>query len=325
MIEEIAKSLYKVEVPLPNNPLKSVNSYFIKDPSRNLIIDTGLNLPECKDVLLSAIEKLHLDLNKTDFFITHLHADHLDLAAFLTTKTSKIFLNQVEATILNNQNRWDIIRALYLEHGFPEEDLQKMGESHLVQGFINGRYRLDFKLVNENEMIQIGDYTFQCISTPGHSPGHMCLYEPDKKILFSGDHILFDITPNITNWPNIENTLQEYLLSLDKIYPLDVNLVLPGHRMLQNNHRKRILELKEHHRARANEILAAMDIKWNLANQIAPFITWDVSYKSWAEFPTPQKFYAVGEVIAHLKYLESKGKIQSKLQNGQLLFSRRIA
>jgi glyoxylase-like metal-dependent hydrolase (beta-lactamase superfamily II) len=81
MIEEIAKSLYKIEVPLPNNPLKSINSYIIKDQSRNLIIDTGLNLPECKDVLLSAIERLHLDLNKTDFFITHLHADHLELWA----------------------------------------------------------------------------------------------------------------------------------------------------------------------------------------------------------------------------------------------------
>ena len=58
--------------------------------------------------------------------------------------------------------------------------------------------------------------------------------------------------------------------------------------------------------------------------QIAPIITWDVSYKSWDEFPTPQKFFALGEVIAHLKYLEAEGKIQSELQNGQMLFSRRM-
>jgi len=60
----------------------------------------------------------------------------------------------------------------------------------------------------------------------------MCLYEPDKKIFVSGDHILADITPNISTWNELANPLKEYLSSLDKVYPLDVSLVLPGHRSL---------------------------------------------------------------------------------------------
>jgi len=78
-------------------------------------------------------------------------------------------------------------------------------------------------------MIDIGRYSFRCIETPGHSPAHFCLYEAKNKILVSGDHILFDITPNITFWPQLDNSLKSYLDSLDKVYNLDVNLVLPGH------------------------------------------------------------------------------------------------
>lgn len=321
MIEEITTSLYRVEVPLPKNPLKSVNSYIIKSLHRNLIIDTGMNLPESRGVFLSALEKLGIDLKKTDFFITHFHIDHLELATSLVTETSKLYLNQIEATTLKNANRWSTSRSFYLAHGFPEDEMQKVENSRLVRGYRLDPFKFEFQRIKEDDLLQIGDYTFRCINTPGHSPGHMCLYEPSKKILISGDHILFDITPNITSWPNKENSLKVYISNLDKIYPLDTNVVLPGHRTPQNNQKKRILELKEHHRARANEMLAILDINWKSAYEIAPLVSWDVSYNSWDEFPAPQKFFAVGEVIAHLRYLEGEERIQSRSANGKILFS----
>lgn len=322
MIEQIAKSLYRVEVPLPHNPLKSINSYFIKAPDRNLIIDTGMNLPECKEALISAATKLEIDLTQTDFYITHLHGDHLELASYLATKTSKIYLNQTEATFLSHPLGWEIYRSFCLNCGFPENELHKMEQDPMTQGFKSGEFRLDFVGLNENDILTNGEYSFSCVATPGHSPGHMCLYEPDKKILISGDHILFDVTPNITSWPFMENALSEYLKNLDKVYPLDVTLVLPGHRSIQNNHQKRILELKEHHRARASEILTALGEEVKTAWQIAPTVTWDVSYKSWEQFPTPQKFFAMGEVMAHLRYLEGEGTIHSGLKHGQIVFYR---
>jgi glyoxylase-like metal-dependent hydrolase (beta-lactamase superfamily II) len=322
MIEEVGKSLYRVEVPLPKNPLKSVNSYFIKSADRNLIIDTGMNLPESRSVFVSALEKLEIDLKKTDFFITHFHIDHLELATSLVTETSKLYLNQIESTVLNNSNRWSASRAFYLAYGFPEDELQKVENSHLVRGYRLGQFRFEFQQIKENDVFRIGDYTFQTINTPGHSPGHVCLYEPLKKILISGDHVLFDITPNITAWPNMENSLSEYLKNLDKIYPLEVNLVLPGHRSIRSDHRKRILELKEHHRARANEVLTSLNATGKTSYQVAALISWDVTYKSWDDFPAPQKFFAVGEVIAHLKYLEGQGIVRSNLQDGKIWFWR---
>ena len=77
MINEIASNLFCIELPLPQNPLKSINAYVIKGKNRNLIIDTGMNRPECKAVLFPALNELRVDMEKTDLFITHLHADHL--------------------------------------------------------------------------------------------------------------------------------------------------------------------------------------------------------------------------------------------------------
>jgi glyoxylase-like metal-dependent hydrolase (beta-lactamase superfamily II) len=322
MIEEIALSLYRVEVPLPHNPLKSINSYFIKAREHNLIIDTGMNLPECKQALSSAVTKLEIDLNQTDFYITHLHVDHLELASYLATRTSKIYLNKTEAAILSHPISWEVYRSFCLNCGFPEDEMKKMEQNTMTQGFRSGQFRLDFVGLHENDFLKIGDYSFNCVETPGHSPGHMCLYEPDKKILVSGDHVLFDITPNITSWPSMENALGEYLKNLDKIYPLNVTLVLPGHRSIENNHRKRILELKEHHCTRVAEVLSALGEEVKTAYQIAPMVTWEVSYKSWEQFPTPQKFFAMGEVMAHLRYLEGEGTIHSGFKHGRIFFSR---
>ena len=79
MIEEIQPSLFRLEVPLPNSPLKFLNSYVVRSSARNLIIDTGLNRKECLDAMQGGLKQLDIDLAKTDFFITHLHADHFGL------------------------------------------------------------------------------------------------------------------------------------------------------------------------------------------------------------------------------------------------------
>ncbi|GAF68517.1 unnamed protein product, partial [marine sediment metagenome] len=169
--------------------------------------------------------------------------------------------------------------------------------------------------------INIGDYLFKCIETPGHTNGHMCLYEPSKKIFISGDHILNDITPNISLWSDEWDPLNEYLMSLDKVYDLDVKLVLPGHRSIFKDFKGRIQELKYHHQARVGEVLSALEKGGKNAFQVAPQLSWDVTYEAWELFPTLQKWFAFGETVAHLKYLEEKGKIRREMQGQKVVFS----
>ena len=323
MIEEILPGLYKIEIPLPKNPLKALNSYLIKGKDRFLIIDTGMNRQECMHEMLSCLGRLSVDLKKTDIFVTHLHSDHLGLVGNLASDTSKVYFNELEAYIVGSERsekHWRDLDAIYRSHGFPAGELEKAMESH--PGHVYGLKRhIDFCILQEGYIIDIADYSFRCIETPGHSPGHICLYEPNNKILISGDHILFDITPNITFWPEMDNSLKEYLASLDKVYALDVHLVLPGHRNIWNNHRRRITELQEHHQARLNEVLSALEEGEKTAFQIAAYISWDINYSSWEQFPPSQKWFAVGETVAHLKHLEENKKIKRRKKEQKIVFS----
>ncbi len=97
MIEKIFDDLYRLEIPLPRSPLKALNSYLIRGEDRFLIIDTGMNRETCLKAMRACLKELEVDLNKTDFFITHLHADHLGLIAHLATDSSKVYFSRAEA------------------------------------------------------------------------------------------------------------------------------------------------------------------------------------------------------------------------------------
>ena len=125
MFEEVAPSIYKVKIPLPHNPLGSLNSYFIKGNDRTLIVDTGFNIPECKEAMYAALHELDIDLQKTDFFITHLHADHSGLVANLTdgSPTAKVYCTEIDSRITNDAiyygDYWHKIGDFFGIYGFP--------------------------------------------------------------------------------------------------------------------------------------------------------------------------------------------------------------
>ena len=177
-------------------------------------------------------------------------------------------------------------------------------------------------VLQDGDEIIAGDYRFKCVSTPGHSLGHTCLYEPNKKILVAGDHILIDITPNIQCWSDDHNPLQNYLASLDKVNDMEIDLVLPGHRRLITDHRRRIAELKEHHQRRLKEVISILGDDPKTAYQVASQMTWDLDCDSWEQFPRAQKWFATGEAIAHLRYLEKKGFITRRDKGGMTRFTR---
>jgi glyoxylase-like metal-dependent hydrolase (beta-lactamase superfamily II) len=322
MVEEILANLYRIKLPLPKSPLKEVNSYVIKGLERNLIIDTGWNREECMNVMQARLKELRVDLNCTDFFITHLHADHLGLVSNLATDNSTIYFNQQEACKVNVGFRWDDKVNFARINGFPESELQKVLHNHPGYKY-NSKGSMTFNVLKEDDTINIGNYIWRCVETPGHTNGHMCLYEPNKKVIVSGDHILNDITPTISLWSNEGNPLKEYLGSLDKIYKLDIKLVLPGHRNIFMNCKERIQELQHHHQERADEVLSILKKDIKNAYQIASQMSWDIDCISWDLFPIIQKWFAVGEAIAHLKYLEEEGRVQREMLEQNIMFSLR--
>jgi glyoxylase-like metal-dependent hydrolase (beta-lactamase superfamily II) len=322
MIEQIQEDLWRIEVPLPGNPLKSINAYYVKGEPRSLLIDTGLDRKVCLDAIRSGLDAVGADPDKTDFFITHMHADHSALVPKLARESSRVYFNGPDAEVFKEIGHWEVILRYAGRNGFPEDELRAALQNH--PGYKHGATKIpDLTLLEDGDRIEVGNYRFTCVQTPGHTRGHMCLFEPEKRILLSGDHILIDITPNIQCWREEMNPLDDYLASLDKVYALEVDLVLPGHRRLFRNCRERIDELKAHHERRADEALGVLGEGSRDAYQVASQMTWDLDYASWEHFPVAQKWFATGEAIAHLMYLEGKGEVSRNLEANNVTFSRR--
>jgi len=271
--------------------------------------------------LVSGLKECSVDWSQADFFITHMHADHAGLVSTLAGEGAIIYFGRADAEIIRSTatEHWEKQINFARKCGFPEEEIAKAIGSHPGRRY-SPNNSLNLCVSKDGDRISADDYLFECIETPGHTEGHICLYEPSKKILICGDHILVDITPNITLASEERNSLKEYLMSLDKVYDLDVELVLPGHRSIFRNHKERIRELKQHHQARLNEIISILGKGRQNVFQIASQMTWDIDYKSWDLFPPAQKWFAFGEAMAHLKYLEEEGKVERQIEGQELVF-----
>ncbi len=321
MVEELLPGIFRVKVPLPNNPLRYTNSYLLVSRGKCLVIDTGFNVDESYDALATAMRKLkELGISEFEFFSTHLHADHMGLVGRFSSSIwmSSTEAEKVEAMSQDPRGYWTSVVDFYARNGLPREEAELVLRLHPGVRYVSRR-DLDFRKLNDGDLVTVGDISLLCVLTPGHTPGHLCLYDADRKVLFSGDHVLFDITPNISWMPGFEDPLKEYLKSLEKLLSLDVELVMPGHRGLGGDLRKRIKELKEHHERRLEEALAALDRPKN-AWEVAPSISWDVEVKDLSKLPTAQKWFIVGETIAHLEYLFERGKISKVEKEDVILY-----
>jgi glyoxylase-like metal-dependent hydrolase (beta-lactamase superfamily II) len=324
MIEEVYANIYRSEIPLPRNPLKSLNSYVIKGDDRNLIIDTGFNVTEAREAFFSNLEALEVDPGKADVIVTHLHSDHSGLAYDLSLMGAKLFMSQGDGSAVNriHQHRaWRSTTDRMRMYGLVLNDEHM--NSHPGKAYAPGG-TFDFTVLAEDDVITIGNYQLTVVSVPGHTPDMINLYERNHQVYFSGDHVLDPITPNITYWgEEYPVILQQYLDSLKKIYTYPIKLMLPAHRALIHDHPRRIDELLEHHALRMNEILGILSHSGQpmTVAEIASQMTWKIRADNWDAFPVAQKIFAVGEAMSHLDLIVHKQWAVMNDVNGVLHFA----
>ncbi len=321
MPEEVYPGVYRIKIPLPKSPLKYLNSYVIRDDQRNLVVDTGLNRDVCRQAMMDGLSALNIDLESVDLFITHMHADHFGLVSQMTTDNTVVYFNKPDSELIENWQGFDPMIRYGARNGFPETELRQALEQH--PGFKYGTgWTPGLSLINDGDVLKYGNYEFTCIQTPGHTQGHTCLYNADNRFLISGDHMLYDITPNIQCWAEDANPLKDYMDSLDKIRPLQVERVLPGHRRLFENFRGRVDELKQHHLDRLEEVAAILSGPApQSAYEVASKMSWDIAAKNWEAFPVAQKWFATGEAIAHLRLLERENRIRREKETPVIAFA----
>lgn len=315
--------VYCLPIPLPDSPLRSLNAYLIRSQGESLLVDTGFRHPVCICAMEEALRILNVDRGRMRIFITHCHTDHMGSVPDIMRPENQVLLSETEYRMCAGHlegDYWEQGERRFLSEGFPMAELEQVRQVNPSRIYMPKRM-FPAGFVKDGERCRIGAWEWVFMDTRGHSPGHMSLYLPEKEILILGDHVLFDISPNITNWIGVEDSLGDYLNSLDRISALSVSIPLPGHRGAGRGLRERIAELKRHHCIRLEQMLAEIRQKPGMtAYQIASGAQWRMQGKSWEDAPKSQKWFAVGETIAHLDYLRLRGAVSRKMEEGRMRY-----
>jgi len=208
---------------------------------------------------------------------------------------------------------------MFKRHGVPSTDLSAL-ESASMPALKYVTVTFPDRVLYGGEIINTGLYELEVIWTPGHSPGHVCLYEPRNQFLFSGDHILPVISPNISyHVQSGDNPLGDYLYALHKIQNLAVTKVLPAHEHIFTDLKARIEQLVDHHDKRKAEIQQVISKESSNAYQISSQITWDFPL-AWEQFPPLHRRSAVTETIAHLECMRWEGTVRRIVRGNCVLY-----
>lgn len=152
--------------------------------------------------------------------------------------------------------------------------------------------------VKDGDRVDLGGLTLEVIHTPGHSPGHICLYLRERQILFSGDHVLGLGTTVIV--PE-QGDMALYMTSLEKLLAMNIALICPGHGPLIKEPRRKLWELLEHRRERESQVLQYIGQGKATVEEIVKEI--------YPELDTRLHHWARDQVLAHIIKLEKEGRV----------------
>lgn len=309
MIREIEKNFYRITLKMPYR-LRHVNAYLFCHDNQLALFDTGLNIPGAYEMLEKNLTEAGFSVNNIKhIYLTHVHTDHCSMAGMLQKNAgAKIYLSQAAWNEYQHFRQTDPaveqLKKFYARQGMPARLIDLIVEEFEgIRGIIT-EFNADYFL-NENEILNFGDWKFEAISTPGHATGHLCFFFRDKGFLLSGDHILPYISPILS--PDIFDEyyrpLLTYMNSLDVIDKLPVDTIYPGHGTPFVDTKERLEDIRKHHSKRK---LAVLD---HVSTQ--PKTSFDISQEmvnpSLSDF---DKFLALNETLIYLKELKAEGTIR---------------
>jgi glyoxylase-like metal-dependent hydrolase (beta-lactamase superfamily II) len=311
---ELAPGLYQLTIPLPFR-LNHVHTYLVEADDGFILIDTGVNTAEACAGLQRKLGEIGLDFSAiTHVVITHFHSDHCGQAAHLRDLgTAQIVMGDVERTTWEGvQAGMDDQREVqFRQHGLPAEQAAQHAEVLPYLKSLAAPFAVDLR-IGQGHTLLAKRRKLEAFITPGHTPGHVCLFLPEEKLMFSGDHILQKITPNIgLHSYSGPDPLGEYLQSLDATLRLGARRLLPSHGPLVDDPERRIHELLQHHEQRLQSCVEALGT--------TPQTAYQVSLQLFG--PSLDHFgrwMAMGETLSHLEHLVHRGQV-TKVDEGEVL------
>jgi glyoxylase-like metal-dependent hydrolase (beta-lactamase superfamily II) len=316
-VEELGGDLWSIPVPIPNNPLRYVNSYAFATGGGLVLLDTGWPADTAWAALTAGLESIGAGVaDVRGVLVSHMHLDHAGLTGRLREASGAwIAMHPADRAVIANFGLRDPEQAVPLEVAFlrslgasAEEAAASVGSPQGYRAFTS--MGLPDRELSDGDLADVPGWRLRAVHTPGHTPGHVCFVDELSQRMFAGDHILPRITPNISVQA-LEGVqpLADYLVSLAKVRDLDVDEVMPAHEWRFRGLAQRADDIADHHERRLAELLAAIAANpdatsWDLAGHL----TWS---RSWDQYSGRMRISAVTETAAHVLELLRRGLISS--------------
>lgn len=314
-VEEVRPGLWSIPVPMPDNPLRYILVYALALPDGLALIDTGWNAEESWEALVDGIHATGHDIaDVRHVSITHLHPDHFGLVPRLLEHADPVLaMHRNDARHLRFHSDAEVESQIAAEAaesealGAPPADPDRSGLRVFVR-LPDGR-SVDVELEHDAPL-NLPGWNVRALWTPGHTAGHLCFADDDAGVIFTGDHLLPRISPNVsTSIFGSADPLAEYLVSLANTERIGDLEALPSHEYRFRGLAERVTALLGHHETRLDEITAAVhahpeSTPWEITRSV----TWSRPFSDLSE---GLAYMALRETNAHLIVLGERGVLTS--------------
>lgn len=313
-VEQVRPGLWSIPVPIPDSPLRYVFVYLFESDAGAYLVDSGWNTDDAYETLQAGLAQAGFEVaDVRGVLVTHIHPDHYGLAGRVREASGAwVALHPADARLIADRYfdptaLLERVGTMLRRMGAPAEERDELRNASMpVLQFVTS-VQPDV-LLEDGDQPKVEGWELTALWTPGHSPGHLCFWEPRYSLMLSGDHVLPRITPNIPFHPQAgEDPLGDFLRSLERIESYAASEVLPGHEHRFVGLQERLYELHAHHAHRFGEVVAAVRDGLSTAWEVAARMEWS---RPWERIHGFMRRAAVAEAMAHLRALERRGVLR---------------
>lgn len=312
-----------------NPKVSYTNCFLLHDGSDWLVVDTMLYSVEGSELMLAALDELGAEEGRLSLFLTHAHADHTGLSGVFAGRGARVYVGCNEFASTSAE-----ILPYYVEtvlpkafaEGFVGEDASYFAKLRRIMSPSVEVDGCEIVRVSEGDAITLGDLRLEVIETPGHSPGHISLFERRSGAFFGGDLALAGTAPFVDVSLDGEDLIAAYLGSLEKVRALPVRAYFPSHDGILLDAAPRIDWLLEHHRLRLEEAIGVIAQNPNSSGaEVIRSLSWSPLTSTWEAVPLMKRGFIMCEGMAILNHLVSEGEVVRAVgADGVFRYSKRL-
>jgi glyoxylase-like metal-dependent hydrolase (beta-lactamase superfamily II) len=232
--EKVVPGIWRLRLPLPWPGVPHCNAWALASGSGIVLVDTGMHEPGSMAHLDRALDQAGLSIEHVRLIVcTHAHVDHCGQAPPIAERAGcQVWMhrNHAHHTAAADDPEQVLARRVVVAHqsGVPADAVTRWLERRRSVGSGQaGTLHIDRELA-EGDTVDTDLGTWQVMETPGHAPSHICLFQPERRLLISGDHLLGRVSLYF-DAGHTPDPVAEFVDSLGKVERLDARLALSGH------------------------------------------------------------------------------------------------